>query len=243
MGGKDSRQVRGACVAADLLAEAGFADTDHNGWLNYPNDWPGAPNADTTQYPLVTCVRIDQSYRLAAGQYLINQLEVMLAGTSIGAGFKTTGIQWHRPSLILGPKVYGDRDYNIYTGGWSLGRDPAYLFYLFNSQFWYPYGSNYITGMNESNQPNYPDVDAATETIWNPHDMTEAKNAVQRFCYLHSEYCINIPLWSPSNYWAYSKELVGVVNMDDSGLGNDYTFLNAYRKDGGSIRCAATAGP
>jgi hypothetical protein len=230
-------------AAADLLAEAGFADTDHNGWLNYPADWPGAPGADTTTYPLVTCVRNDAAYRQASGQYLINQLEVTLAGTSIGAGFKTTGIQWHRDRIILNPKVLGNRDYHIYTGGWSFGRYPTYLHYLFNSQFWYPYGPNYITGMNENNQPNYPDVDAVTETIWNPHNMTEARNAAQRFCYLHSGYCINIPLWSTSGFWAYRKELVGVVNAQVSRLENDYTFLNAYRKGGGPIRLAAIQAP
>ena len=230
-------------AAADLLAEAGFADTDHNGWLNYPADWPGGPNADTTQYPLVTCVRVDHAHRLASGQYLINQLEVTLAGTSIGAGFKTTGISWHRDRYILGPKVMGYRDYNIYTGGWSCGRYPTYLFYLFNSQFWYPYGSNYISGMNENNQPNYLDVDAATEIIWNPPNMTEAKKAAQRFCYLHSKYSINIPLWTYSSYWAYSKNLVGVVNEGELAIENVYTFMNAYRVGGGTIRMATVSGP
>ena len=73
--------------AAKLLTQAGFADTDANGWLNYPAAWPGAPGADTTAYPLVVCVRSDHGHRLSAGQYLITQLETTLKATSIKAGF------------------------------------------------------------------------------------------------------------------------------------------------------------
>jgi hypothetical protein len=231
--------------AANLLAAEGFADTDANGWLNYPSGWPGVPErADTTAYPLVVCVRSDHAHRFAAGQYLISQLEVTLAGTTIGAGFKTTGTQWQQPRAVLSPKVMGNRDYNVYTGGWSVGRYPTYLFSLYHSQFWYPYGSSYVVGMNSSNLPNYPDVDKAVEDIWYTGGIATAKTAAQYFCYLHSKvHCLNVPLWSYSSYWAYAKTLVGVVNEDGYGIENPYTFMNAYRVGGGPIRIATISGP
>jgi hypothetical protein len=231
--------------AANLLAAEGFADTDVNGWLNYPSGWPGVPErADTNDYPLVVCIRSDHAHRLAAGQYLISQLEVTLAGTTIGAGFKTTGTQWQQPRAVLSPKVMGNRDYNVYTGGWSVGRYPTYLFSLYHSQFWFPYGPSYVVGMNSSNLPNYPDVDKAVDDIWYTAGIATAQTAAQYFCYLHSKvHCLNVPLWSYSSYWAWSKGLVGVVNMDGYGLMNDYTFLNAYRVGGGPIRIATISGP
>ncbi len=229
--------------AANLLTAAGFSDTDSNGWLNYPADWDGAPDADTTTCPLVVCVRNTDVNRLAAGQYLINQLEVMLAGTSIGAGFKTTGTQWQQPRSVLSPKVMGNRDYQVYTGGWSIGRYPTHLFSLFHSQFWYRYGPNYVTGFDKDGNPNYSDVDEAVEHVWYTDSISTAQTASKAFTVLHAQKCITIPLWSYSSYYAWRKELVGVVNENGYGVENDYTFLRAYRVGGGPMRVAVTAGP
>jgi hypothetical protein len=233
--------------AANLLSAAGFADTDHNGWLNYPASWDGAPGADTTAYPLVVCVRSDHGHRLAAGRYLINQLEVTLAGTTIGAGFKTTGTQWQQPRAVLSPKVFGNFDYNIYTGGWDLGRYPTHLFSLYHSQFWYPYGPNYVTGLDRDGNPNYPDVDVAVNAIWYTDSIAAAQTASKAFTVLHAQKCLNVPLWSYCTYWAYRKTLAGVVNEDGYGIENDYTFLNAYQgyhsPSSSPIRIATISGP
>ena len=68
--------------AAQLLDELGFIDTDQNGWRNYPSDWPGAPGADFTQYPLQVYVRNDRmslyNKRLYAGRHLVSQLECLV---------------------------------------------------------------------------------------------------------------------------------------------------------------------
>ena len=229
--------------AATLLSAAGFADTDANGWLNYPATWPGAPGADTTVYPLVVCVRSDHGHRLSAGQYLITQLESTLAATSIGAGFKTTGTTWQQPRSVLSPKVMGNMDYHVYTGGWSVGRYPTYLFFLYHSMFCYSYGSNYVTGMDINNEPNYPLLDEYAAAIWYTPDIPTAMQAAKKFGGLFAELCINIPLWSYSDYWCHRKTLAGVVNELGYGTENAYTFINAYRVEGGPIRFAVTNGP
>jgi len=236
--------------AAELLAAAGFNDTDGNGWLNYPPDWDGAPGADTTQYPLVVCIRSDHTHRRLAGEYLIAQLETTLAAAHWpagykGGGFKTTGSQWEQPRSVLSPKVMGNRDYQIYTGGWSLGRYPTYLYSLFHSDFWYAYGPNYVTGMNALNQPNYPLLDQYAAAIWYTADIPSAMAAAKKFGGLFNELAINIPLWSYSSYWAYRKELVGVVNENGYGIENAYTYLNAFRAGAPDqpIRVAVTNGP
>jgi len=232
-------------AAAQLLTEAGFSDTDGNGWLNYPADWDGAPNADTEAYPLVVCVRSDDSNRFAVGQYLIDQLENTLRSTSIGAGFKTTGTQWQQPRSVLSPKIHGDRNYQVYTGGWSGSRLPTYLFGLYHSMWWYPYGSNYVTGVDKYGNPNYPDLDDQLDLLWlppipNPDPVIRCKNAQSLIVAKH---CINIPLWSYSYYYSYRKELLNVCSINGLGVCNQYTFLNAHRQDGGSIRLGIPNGP
>ncbi|MEM2352126.1 MAG: ABC transporter substrate-binding protein, partial [Thermoproteota archaeon] len=234
--------------AAQLLMEAGFIDEDGDGWVEYPADWDGLQGLPpgqrgTDDYPLVLCVRSDHGHRLAAGYYILEQLENTLKATSLRAGIKTTGTQWFQPRAVLSPKVMGDRDYHIYTGGWSLGRFPTYLFFLFHSMFWYPYGSNYVTGVDKEGNPNYPDVDEAVAGIWYAKSIDEAVASCKKFCGLHAEHCITIELWSYSSYWAYRKNLVGVVNMNGYGIENAYTFLNAYRVDGGPIRMGCISGP
>jgi hypothetical protein len=230
--------------AANHLIAEGFADTDSNGWLNYPSGWVGVPErADTNDYPLVVCVRTDHGHRLAAGQYLINQLEVTLAGTTIGAGFKTTGTTWQQPRAVLSPKVMGNRDYHVYTGGWSLGRYPTNLYSFFNTAFWYPYGPNYVAGFDADGTPMYEGLDDASAAVWYTDSIETAKVASKACTVIHQQNCVNIPLWGYSSYWAWSKNLVGVVNEDGYGLENAYTFLNGYRVGGGPIRIATISGP
>jgi len=149
-------------ATATILAQMGFSDTDGNGYLNYPNDptlWGDAAGKDTTQMPLKICIRSDHTHRLEAGRYLVAQLEgdPTVAGDSIlarqpawaklgkvGGDFDTTDKTWEQPRKVLSPIVMGDHNYHIYTGGWSFGRFPTYLFSLFHSMFCYSYGSNYV---------------------------------------------------------------------------------------------------
>jgi hypothetical protein len=97
--------------------------------------------------------------------------------------------------------------------------------------------------MDSNNLPNYPDVDAAVDAIWYTASIETAKTASKAFTIIHSQKCINIPLWSYSSYWAYAKMLVAITNEDGYGIGNAYTFLKAYRVGGGPIRIATVSGP
>lgn len=207
---------------------AGFTDYDGDGWRNYPLDWDGAAGViGVRDEPNIAClkvyVRSDHSHRLAAGTRLVNVLKNDL---------HLQVCEVYDTSDIIFPIVMAARNYHIYTGGWSLGRYPTYLWGLYYQSQWYPDGSNYITGMNKTNQPNYPDLDAALDELYYATDMTTFTAAVKKALGLiMCKYCVNVPLWSYKSYWAYSKYLVGIVNMDGYGLENTYTFLNAYKVD------------
>jgi len=204
--------------AGELLDAAGFIDTDDDGTRNYPVDWPGreaGPNLD----PIKMYIRNDHAQRLTAGRALADNM-------------RTLGIpvnQTEAGSDVLFPIVMQQINYHIYTGGWSVGRYPTYLLTLFSSTYWGI--QNYVTGMNASNEPNYPDVDAAVAGVYYAVGLPGSIASCKLFTVLHEKYCINIPLWSTSSWWAYSKYLVAIVDENGYGLENPYTFLHAYKVD------------
>lgn len=228
-------------AAATVLANLGFSDTDQNGYLNYPNDkqvWGEAAGNDTTVMPLKICIRSDHTHRDAAGVYLYTQLEgnLAVAGDSVlalspawaaagkvGGDWDTTDNTWRQPRPVLSPIVMGDRNFHIYTGGWSFGRYPTYLFFLFHSMFWYPYGANYVTA------DAHLDEDLILEEIWYATDFASAQLASKNYTHEHVIHCKNIPLWSYTSYVTWRKELAGIINMKGYGTINDWTFINAYR--------------
>jgi ABC-type transport system substrate-binding protein len=206
--------------AAELL-DICFKDTDGDGTRNYPVGWPGretGPNLD----PIKVCIRNDHQPRLKAGRALADNMRVL--GVPVN--------QIEASSDTLFPMVMSCLNYHIYTGGWSPAGPPTYLYPLYHSDFGLGLGSNYITGMNSSNMPNYPDLDAVLEDVYFATSLENFAVAVKKATGLIvAKYCINIPLWSNKDFMAYRRNLVGVVNEDWTGLENRYTFLNAYKAD------------
>jgi hypothetical protein len=241
--------------AAALLAGAGFSDTDANGYLNYPDDpmWMDAQGIDTTLMPLKIVIRNDHGDRLSAGRYLVSQLEGSAAvpgdsplanavwpGGAVGGDFDTTDVVWEQPRAVTSPMVMGNRNYHIYTGGWSFGRFPTYQFSLFHSMFWYPYGASYCSS------DEHPQYDVYLENIWYAPTLAYSQLASRNATKYHVENCVNIPLWSYTSYVGWRKELSGMINMKGYGIVNDYTFLNAYRAPvvwSGTIRMGCVSGP
>ena len=220
--------------AEEQLVLAGFVDTDDDGIRNYPVGWPGretGPNID----PLVFYVRVEDE-RLDAGRYLADQLDLF--------GIPYTKIE--ATSDICYPPVMDDRNYHIYTGGWSLGRYATFLYYGYSTSPW-PWGKNYVTGMNESNLPNYPDYDNISQYIVymiRPGSRESARTAAKAAGALGwCEYVFNIPLWSPKNFVAWRKTITGVVNQAGIGLDNSYQFLKVYNTLDRPIRMGTVAVP
>jgi ABC-type transport system substrate-binding protein len=227
-------------AAVDLLAGLGFNDTDGNGYLNYPDNatvWGSIAGQDSTAMPLRTYYRTDNYQRTELGRYVYRQLEGIpevsgdgvLANSSrwavhgmVGGDLDTIdelyGGRWPWSVIIM-----GNKNYHIWTGGWSMGRIPTYLYSLFHSSCWYPYGPNYVSDNA------HPDYDPLLEDVHYASSIAEAQTACRAATKYHVENCVNIPVWSYKNYVVWRKELAGVVNTH--GICNDWTFLNAYSTD------------
>ena len=233
--------------AAVLLASIGFNDTDGNGYLNYPDDpmWGDAAGKDTTEMPLKIVIPTDFRWSIMSGRYLYYQLEgdPAVAGDSplalanwpvgfVGGDWDTTDEAYFIPRDACHVEVFLERNYHIYFGSWMrLGRfPPSYLFRLYHSMFWQPYGYNYVT--NDA----HPYYDLLLEEMWYADSLEEAQEACQEAIKYHVGHCITIPLFSSTSFVAWRKEICGVVNMVGYGLVNDYTMLNAYNVINPTIR-------
>jgi len=214
--------------AAEILANLGFADTDGNGWLNYPADWPGAPGADTTEYPLKVVIRSEYQARLLVGRYLVEQLENTLA-QYMGAGFKCNKIEGPR-SVIL--PILLEKNFHVYAQGYVTGRFPTHLFFCYHSMFWCT--SNIVTNYE------HPQLDQYLQEFHHAQSIEEARAACKKACGYMADHCVTIPLWSSVAYQTWRKGVVGVVCMCGYGINNKYTYINAYRADnlGAPVRVA-----
>jgi hypothetical protein len=187
----------------------------------YPGDHPTEAGNDV--HPVVMCIRTDDLRRFCAGDLLKYHLEVV--------GFPTAAI--YGSSTELYDQVMGDMNFHIYTGGWSLGRfPPLYQYGLMHESQNYPYGSNYITGMNETNLPNYPELDEVLLEGYTALTYSTAQAAVKKASGIaHYDLCVHIPLWSTASYWAWKCNVKAVVNAEGAGPENGYSFMNMYKTD------------
>ena len=194
--------------------------------------------------PLIFYIRMESDARLQAGRAIYQALRKM--GVPIYVS--------ECPSSVSYDPVMGEFNYHFYTGGWSAGRfAPLTLYGLYHSISAFPYGGNYVTGgkfpfvgsgpLDPLLYRTHPKLD---QYLYNTNYAASYSEAVTN-CKLAAGYmteiCVNVPLWSVASYWAWSNKLLGVVNRQGGDPENGYTFMNAYKTDGTSIRCGTVGLP
>jgi hypothetical protein len=231
---------------------AASALLDASGWLQgatpnpyydplYPGSTPnlrtyplGHETAGANVDPVVTYVRTDDPRRLQAGRHLYGNMRKI--GIPVDAREGTS-------SYTYDP-VMGLMDYHIYTGGWSLGLFPTFPYFGYHTDYYLPYGSNYVTGYQADNStPAHPALDPLLYNIYYADTFTQALSNCQLAMGLFIELAVNIPLFSARSFWAYSTALLGAVNMDSYSFENDYFFMNVYKVDGSPIRWGVISPP
>ena len=232
-------------AAANALDTEGFVqgttpnpyyDAAFPGSAEYIRVYPvGHSKAGLDLDNLEVCVRTDDTRRLQAGRLTYGNMRK--AGIPVNANEADQG--------SLYDQVMGAFNYHLYTGGWSVGRFPPITLYgLYCHESWYPYGPNYVTGVDCSGNPNHPKLcellsDAYFGCIPYEEILENTKKALGYF----TEQCITIPLWSSTAFWAHSRNVLGIVNMESCGPENSYTFMNAYKQDGTAIRFGMRSAP
>ncbi len=225
--------------AAAKLTAAGFVEgTTSNPY--YDAAFPGStqylrvdPGTGNDMNPLVCYCRSDDLRRLYTGRMLYQGLR------KLGVPCAVTEC----PSSVSYDPVMGYFDYHFYTGGWSLGRFPTHVYDLYHDDWYFSYGPNYVSGKNATGDPNYEELNTHLKAVYYAATFGEAMGSCQDAMWLFTDECMTIPLWSSLAFWAYSKEVMGVVNMVGAGPENGYTFMNAYKEDYSPLRYAIKAAP
>jgi len=237
-------------AAVEILDTAGFIQGSTNNSYFDP-EFPGSVEKIRT-YPIGHSKAgedLDDLTVVVRG----DDLRRLLAGTLLADNMRKAGIPVDLiiPPCILCPwfdwTIYEDKNYHIYTGGWSVRNNPPKTLYgLYHSSNWTPEGgSNYVTGFDSNGDPNYPELDNLIEVASSPDNLTDSKTAFKEAMGIVLEQCITVPLFSAKSYWAYSKQVQGVVNAHGYsresvylfvGPENLYTFMNAYKTDGSPVR-------
>jgi hypothetical protein len=223
--------------AASILDADGFAqgntvntyyDPTFPGSAEYIRTYPSRHSKSGQDLdPLKYCIRTDDLRRLCAGDLHAANIQKM--------GIPLTII--HGPSSQLYPIVMDNINYHLYTGGWSASRFPSvYMYGMFHNVNFILSGSNYITGNDSNNLPNYPDVDYWLNEARFPVDYAASQSALKKAMGLiWGEYFVNIPMFSAQSFWTWKCDLKGVVSGEGVGLENGYFFLNAYKVGGGPV--------
>jgi hypothetical protein len=148
-----------------------------------------------------------------------------------------------------------NRDYHIYTGGQITWRFPIYLCLVY---YWV------LLGMIEAGRPKLAQIPplikhvefldppqkklirgylASLKKAWFGSSFEETIELLKGVQGLYVESVLGVPMWSTSSFYAYRKDLLGVVNVDTYGIVNQYTFMNAYKADGSPIRMGLPYAP
>jgi len=185
--------------------------------------------------PLKYCIQTDDSWLLCAGDLHADHLQKHGIPLNI----------IHGPRSMLYLTVIDLRNYHLYTGSWKASRFPAvYMYSMFHSTNFIKHGSNYVTGNDSSNQPNYPDVDYWLGEARFPPDYAASQAGLKlAMGLIWGEYFINIPMYSTQSFWVWKCELKGVVNGHGYGLENNYNYFNWYKVGGGPILIGTTLPP
>lgn len=213
--------------ASETLDAAGFSATGTYETVPgvtvrvYP---PGHEKAGEDLDPIILCALKEGTAKYHVGCHLRDMLK------SIGVPVDYWYAYGDELVPVIEEKVKEHRDYHIFVGSWTLPRHPTYLYQLYHSDFWYPWGSNYVVPSGK-----YPALDETLENLYYATSIEQAVESCKKAQSILVNECISVWLWSSNTFQAYRKPLVGVASMEGQGIINDYTLMNAYRAYGEPI--------
>lgn len=204
--------------AAELLDAAGFTMITTGSDAGKRQD-PRKP-AGQALSSIIYYIRLDDGNREAAGLKQAADLQALGIPVDVRDVEKT----------VCFKSVMVEYNYNIYTGGFSFGADPWFLYSVFSSsQYWKPIGfsGGYEAFCNE-------EADYWLNKAYEGSSYEEILEGVHKSTYLLNKYAVGPNLWSYAAVQGYRTGWEGVVNHEGygpvapvTGGANMWTLFNA----------------
>jgi len=221
--------------ANELLNASGFPINPETGWRFWDRNGNGIEDADE-YLELKFFIRSDHKHREDAGLWIAQQIETELKV---------------RVNEVLGTisaardQVMANKDFHLYTGGWSLGVDPDFLI-LWNWDFyWHPGRPYNYAGCHNAT------YDEASYGIMFANTEEEARENAWLCQIVFCQEAFSVPLWSYAASKANARRYTGgtggapvspddgenkyrgqtwegIVNIPGYGTDNGFSFLNMH---------------
>lgn len=171
--------------------------------------------------------RSDRIHRTVSGQILIY-------GDATHLGLEDIGIPVddnNQPESVCTPNVQYRKDFHIYTGAWSLSRDPDYLYDMWS-----------VDSMNWDITQYAPNHCNVQDAPWNEFvtrakyakTLEEAETNCHLACQRFGEQVLFIPLYANVGYMAHRKPW-HALNVDSFGVRNWWNLQCIHNPDIGPI--------
>ena len=217
LGGWSNPDVRTYAYSSELAAAeldlGGFTDTDADGIRNDPVT--GDNMAEVKFY-----IRIDDPERKQAGEWLAQEL-IDLGVPVWGA----TAVE----RAVCAQAVMEDAagDWNVYTGGWGITRDPDHIADFYHSKEFDP---DMVGGWRGYNYPGFVNstFDEFAEIIKSASTFEGVREAAFEAQVILAEQVPGIPLYGHIGVKAYSADWTGLVNMVGVGINSWWSTLNMH---------------
>jgi ABC-type transport system substrate-binding protein len=203
-------------LAAAELELGGFVDTDDDGIRN-------DPVTEENMADVLFYIRIDDPERKQAGEWLAQEL--------IALGVPVEGeLAVERSVCADAVMDTPDGEWNVYTGGWGITRDPDHLTDFYHSKEFDP---DCIGGWRGYNYPGFVNstFDTWADLLKTASTFEETKEAAYMCQEILAEQVPGIPMYGHVGVKAYSAEWTGVVNMIGQGINSWWSCLNMHPAD------------
>jgi ABC-type transport system substrate-binding protein len=174
-------------------------------------------------------------YRRADDAKRSQAANLLIAGDTTHLGLQNIGIPVddnNVPRIICSPVVMYRKNFHIYTGGWSLSKDPDYLYDVWSSRSPYynpdpnSFAWNYIN-------INDPDWDTAISNVKFAENLDTAEYWSHRACQIFGNKVFFVPLYANKGYMAHKKPW-HALNVESYGVRDCWNLESMHNPDIGS---------
>jgi ABC-type transport system substrate-binding protein len=210
-------------AAAAAVLDAGHFPVGPDGWRYWDKNGNGVKDADE-DFTLKIISRVDSPARDFAGTDLYNELITLKVHCNL----------FHMSSIAARVQVMDQKNFHIYTGGWSLSVDPDFLVNWNWDYYWHPGRPNNYAGCNNAN------FNQASNGVMYANDQAEAVYWALQAQIAFAENVLSVPIYTSQGYKAVSRTYVGpeagyagqywngIVVTPGYGSDNQFSFMNMH---------------